>query len=141
MEPQRTLLSWAAPASRDLCHRVSGSSKRGRQCQREQGIQEGAYNPLQLDVLTGITLQSQGTESMELEERLRGPRQLGPRAGCYISWFLAFSHIYVFIHDPWLLSVLGCQHSAWVVHNAGPSYRTCFVTERLLCGELLSSHS
>lgn len=42
---------------------------------------------------------------MELEEWLRGPRQPSPRAGCYISWCLACSYIYVFIHNPWLLSV------------------------------------
>lgn len=97
---EHTLLSWAAPETSATesvaAARETGSASGNKGSKREH---------LQLDVPTGITLHSQSTESMELEERLRGPRQPGPRAGCYISWLLARIHIYVFIHAPWLLSV------------------------------------
>lgn len=137
MKPQHTLLSWAAPASRDFCHRASGGSRTGREHQWEQRIQEGVYNPLQLDVPVGIILRGQSTESMELEERLRGPRHSRAKEQAVllaISCFLGMQpHLCAHPRSRAAFgTVTPAPHMVWPT-TLGPltgSLPTCFVVQR-----------
>lgn len=113
--------------------------------QREQGIQEGVYNPLQLDVPIGITLQGQSTESMQLEEGLRGPRHSRAQERAVllaISCLLGMQpHLCVHPRSRAAFgTVTPAPHMVWPT-MLGPltgSLPTCFVTEHLLGAVWLS---
>lgn len=124
---KHTLLSWAAPASRDFCHRASGGSGTGRKCPAGARDPRGSVQSSSARCAHWNHPPRPKHRVHAARGRAEEPQALkSPRAGCSISnklspWHAATSMCSPTIQGCFRHSDAGTTHG--VAHNAGPSYR------------------